>query len=403
MHLGRDALLGLQHLPGRADRVPRSRRRATRSSSPRRSSSTGAAVGRRAAGRARRRRRRLRREGTIVARGARGAGDADFDFEAALARGRARGRAHADLHLGHDRAAQGRRDHPREHARRAARDRRSAPAARRRARSSRTCRRRTSPTAGRATTGRCVFGFTVTCCPTRARSSATCREVRPTSFGAVPRGLGEAEGGARGGDRRTSRTSDAQATRWAIDVGLRRCAPSRPERPCPSELAQEYARADELVLSQLRERLGLDGSSGWTPAPRRRPPRCSSSSTRSACRCPSSGACPRPAARGDCNRAGRIRIGTVGPAVAGRRAAARRGRRAAAARRDGDARLPHEPEKTAEAIDADGWLHTGDIAEIDDDGYVRIVDRKKELIINAAGKNMSPANIEAQAQDARAR
>ncbi|MCV7032520.1 AMP-dependent synthetase/ligase [Mycobacterium sherrisii] len=53
-----------------------------------------------------------------------------------------------------------------------------------------------------------------------------------------------------------------------------------------------------------------------------------------------------------------------------------------------------QPEETAAALDADGWLHTGDLAEIDDEGFVKIVDRKKELIISSSGKNMSAANIE---------
>jgi long-subunit acyl-CoA synthetase (AMP-forming) len=59
-----------------------------------------------------------------------------------------------------------------------------------------------------------------------------------------------------------------------------------------------------------------------------------------------------------------------------------------------------DPRRTAEALDADGWLRTGDVATIDEAGYVRIVDRKKELIINAAGKNMSPANIEQKLKSA---
>jgi long-subunit acyl-CoA synthetase (AMP-forming) len=54
----------------------------------------------------------------------------------------------------------------------------------------------------------------------------------------------------------------------------------------------------------------------------------------------------------------------------------------------------NSPEQNAATIDSEGWVHTGDIAQIDEDGFVKIVDRKKEIIINSAGKNMSPANIE---------
>src|SRR5215207_2204681 len=59
----------------------------------------------------------------------------------------------------------------------------------------------------------------------------------------------------------------------------------------------------------------------------------------------------------------------------------------------------NRPDLTAEAVDEDGWLHSGDVGSCDADGYLSIIDRKKELLINAAGKNMSPANIEAKLRE----
>jgi len=90
----------------------------------------------------------------------------------------------------------------------------------------------------------------------------------------------------------------------------------------------------------------------------------------------------------------RIKPGTVGPAIPGCEVELAEDGEVIC--RGGNVFLGYlnDAEKTAESI-SDGWLHSGDIGEVDEDGYFKIIDRKKELIITAGGKNISPANLEA--------
>ena len=221
-----------------------------------------------------------------------------------------------------------------------------------------------------------VHGFTVTCVQDAREVVASFPEVRPAWFFAVPRVFEKLRAAIEAGadDR----------LRDAIDRGLARVR------------GEDGPPPDEAVLAALRERLGLDRlealNVGAAPTPREvieffhaiGLPLAElyglSEST----------------AIGACNPASRVKIGTVGPPVPGveMRLAA-----------DGEVELRGpcvtpgyrgREDLTHEAFTADGWLRTGDVGSFDEDGYLTIVDRKKELIISAAGKNMSPALIESR-------
>ncbi len=179
-------------------------------------------------------------------------------------------------------------------------------------------------------------------------------------------------------------------------MGLRKVRLEQAGEPVPDELRAEHAKADELVLSKIRERLGLDQiesvNVGAAPTPREVIEFFHAIGVPLA----ELWGMSETTGYGTCNPPDRIKIGTVGPVSPGVEIKLAD---------DGEVLIRgpvvtsgyrNQPDKTREAIDDEGWLHTGDVGEFDADGYLKIVDRKKELIINAAGKNMSPANIEAK-------
>jgi long-chain acyl-CoA synthetase len=241
-----------------------------------------------------------------------------------------------------------------------------------------------------------LLGFTTTCCPDPRQVVAYLPEVRPTWFFAVPRIWEKLKAAIEAGVDAEQDAAKKQATQWALGVGLKKVRAEQAGEEVPEELAQEYAKADELVLSKIRARLGFDQVESVNVGAAPTPPEVIEFFHAIGVPLAELWGMSETSGYGACNPPERIKIGTVGPPAPGAEI------RLAD---DGEVLIRgpfvmpgyrNQPEKTRETIDDEGWLHTGDVGEFDADGYLKIVDRKKELIINAGGKNMSPANIEAK-------
>jgi long-chain acyl-CoA synthetase len=245
-----------------------------------------------------------------------------------------------------------------------------------------------------------LIGFTTTDCPDPRQVVAYLPEVKPTWFFAVPRIWEKLKAAIEAGVEAEQDAERKQATQWALDVGLRKVKLEQAGEPVPDDLRAEHAKADELVLSKIRARLGLDQvesvNVGAAPTPREVIEFFHAIGVPLA----ELWGMSETTGYGTCNPPDRIKIGTVGPVSPGVEIELAE---------DGEVLIRggvvtpgyrNQPEQTREAIDDEGWLHTGDVGEFDEDGYLKIVDRKKELIISAGGKNMSPANIEAKVKAA---
>jgi long-chain acyl-CoA synthetase len=228
-----------------------------------------------------------------------------------------------------------------------------------------------------------------------AQSTATVLEdlqaVRPTLFGSVPRIFEKAHAKIHA-EIEKQKPPVQRLFRWACEVGKRRLEKRLAGKPIPPALALQYRIADRVVFRRIREAFGgrirmmITGAAPTAPA---------------ILEFFWAAGLPIYEAYGmtestvitHINTEEAVRLGTVGRAIAPMECRIAE---------DGEVlvRGPwvfkgyfKDPEATAEIL-RDGWLHTGDVGTIDADGFLKITDRKKHLIITAGGKNLSPANIE---------
>jgi long-chain acyl-CoA synthetase len=240
-----------------------------------------------------------------------------------------------------------------------------------------------------------IYGSCVYCCPDPRQMVAYSIEVKPTVWGGVPRIWEKLKTAIEIGITAEPDEAKREATVAAIELGRRR-ARAQMDGGSPAELEAEWQRADEQVLSTIRAMLGLDQVESFVVGAAPTPPEVLEFFLALGIEIRETWGMSETTAITTLNPPGGVRVGTVGPPIPNTEVKLAE---------DGEVMVRgpqvmkgyrNMPEKTAEALGEDGWLLTGDIGEFDEAGYLRIVDRKKELIINAAGKNMSPANIEAK-------
>jgi long-chain acyl-CoA synthetase len=238
-----------------------------------------------------------------------------------------------------------------------------------------------------------VYGLQVTCCPNARDILAYLPEVRPSWFFAVPRIWEKLKVGLET-MAASQPPEQRERTERALRDAVEKVRLEQRGEEVPEELAARVAEADREIFAGLRSMLGLDQiktiNVGAAPTPIEVLEFFHAIGLPLAELWGMSETC----GAGAINPPGKVKIGTVGPPTPG-----------VEIKLDSDGEVlvrgdvvmvgyRNLPEQTAAAFTDDGWLRTGDIGELDADGYLRLVDRKKELIINAAGKNMSPANIE---------
>ncbi len=235
-----------------------------------------------------------------------------------------------------------------------------------------------------------IHGFTVTCCPEPTQIANYAREVHPEVLFGVPRIWEKVHAGVQAAlaldPEKRQKFDEGVAAALQIKAAERAGTATK-------EQLDTWAFLDAVAFSTVRGLIGLDSIvlaiSGAAPLSRE------ILEWFNAIGVPLSEIYGMSESSGPMTWAARdIKPGTVGPAIPG--CDVRLEPDGEVICRGGNVFQGYykDPEKTADAL-IDGWLHSGDIGVLDDDGYLRIIDRKKELIITSGGKNISPANLEA--------